>query len=545
MSVKVGGLKVSTSATPATQSVIIGQQDFTFANYVLDASDSGEDIKVTQMAVVHKTAANSTQTNIANLQMFDGSTALDPIVQPSAVAATSATSTFTFTNPVIVKKGTSKTLTLKGSVNTGTGGTDTHAFGCNSSSCVTAAGAETSNSITASVTNSDGQTMSLVGSGSLTVADDASNPQAKLLIAGSSKQTVGELRLTATNEDLSLTDIHFTASALNSGSLTAEVSKLYLYNGSTEIASLVPTTSAAATFIIPTNSFVIPKGSAGIKLTIKADMAGIGSGLPGNSGRGFNLAVDADAYGAKGMASGSPVSAANKSGTFTGKQFTVFKSLPIVTVQNIASTSLVNGNGVELFKFKLAADSNGDIGFYKATFDVATSVATVTDYKFREYNDDGSTGEVDLTANSVRQVDETITASTFDAGRGGTHRLNVLFDTDSSGGNSGVANGGEYRLIGAGQAKVYKFSANVANSTSGSTVSTVMVGDGAFPSTYPMCAGTTTGNNACTGIDSAVNDSFIWSDLNVGNNSTTATNTAEWANGYRLFSTTTSQTLTR
>lgn len=537
VTVKVGSLNVSTSATPAAQNVIIGQQGFTFANFTLDASNSGEDVRVTQMALVHRTAVASTQTNLANLQLFDGTTPLNPIVQPSTVAATTATSTFSFTNPVVVPKGTSKTLTLKADVNSGTGGTDTHAFGCEGPSCVTAVGASTANSVTANVTQSAGQTMSLQSSGSLTVADDASNPVSKLVIAGSSKVTMGELRLTATNEDIDLTSIHFTASAVNSGSLVDEFTTLYLFDGATQVASLTPTTSAAATFTINSGDFRIPKGSAGKKLSVKADVANIQTGSPAESGRGVSLAVAQDAYAAKGASSGSTIGSGSMSGTFTGNQFNIFKSLPTVSVVNLSSSSLINGTDIELFKFNLTADSNGDIGFFKATFDIATNTASVTSFKLYEYNTDGSTGEQDLSVNGARDVNEVIVAS--GSGNSGTHRLNFLFDT----GTDGVDEGGEYRVIGAGEGKQYKLKGSISNTVSGSSVSTKLIGDGAFPSTYPNCAGTAAAG--CSGIDSDANDSFIWSDLNYGNNSTTATITKEWFNGYRLFSTTTSQTLTK
>lgn len=535
VTVKVASLNVSTDSTPAAQNVIIGQSGFTFANYTIDASNSGEDINLTQLLVVHKTSANSIQTNLANLQIFDGATALNPIVQPSAVAATTATSTFSFTSPIRVAKGTSKTLTLKADVNAGTAD-QTHKFGCNSSACVTAVGADTANSVTANVTNSDGQLMTLKASGSLTVADDASNPTADLVVAGSSKVTMGELRLTASNEAVDLTSLHVVGTAVNSGSLVDEFTKVYLYDGSTMVASLTPTSSTAVTFNIPDSNFRIEPGSSGKKLTLKADLATIETNSPAQSGRGISFSVAEDAYAAKGVSSGSSIAAGSKSGTFTGNQFSVFKSLPSITVVNLSSSTLNNGSDVELFKFNLTADSNGDIGFFKAAYDIATNTASVTSLKVREYNSDGSTGEVDLTANAARTVDEVIVPASKNTE---TNRFNFLIDT----GTDGVGSGGEYRIIAAGATKQYKLTGSVTNAGSGSSVSTRLVSDNGFPSTYPNCAGTASAG--CTGVDSDLYDNFIWSDLNVGNNSTTATITKEWFNGYRVFSTSTSQSLTK
>lgn len=532
VTVKVASINVSTDTTPAAQNVIIGQSGFVFANFTLDASNSGEDVNVTQMLIAHKTQANSIQTNIANLQLYDGNTPLNPIVQPTAVAATTATSTFSFTNPVLVPKGTSKTLTLKGDVNAGTGGTHWHKFGC-VGACVTAVGADTANSVTPNVTNSDGQQMSLQTSGSLTVADDAANPTADLVVAGSTKVTVGELRLTATNEALDLTSISFRVNGVNSGTQVDEISKLYLYDGATQVSSLTPTTTgttATSTFSITPGSFRIEPGSNGKKLTVKADFPAIETNSPAQSGRGFSLQVFQDAYSAKGASSGTNIAAGSKSGTFAGNQFHLFKSMPSVTVVNLSSSTLNNGTDVELFKFNLTADSNGDIGFYKAAFDVATNTASITSFKVHEYNSDGSTGQVDLTANGARGVDEAIVNG--ETSNSGTHRVNFLVDT----GTDGVASGGEYRIIAAGATKQYKLTANITNAVSGSSVSTRLVSDGGFPGTYP---------DQASDVDSDRWDSFIWSDLNYGNNSTTATKTNEWFNGYRLFSTSTGQSLTK
>ncbi len=533
VTVKVGTLKVSTSSTPSAQTVIIGQQGFTFANFVLDASDSGEDVKVTQLAVVHKTSGGD-EADIANLQLYDGSTALDPIVQPASVSGNTATSTFTFTTPVIVAKGTSKTLTLKGDINSGSAG-DTHSFGCVSTSCVTAVGSDTGNSITADVTNSDGQTMTLASSGTLTVQTDASTPSSDLLIAGSSKVTIGVLRLTANNEDLDLTSIAFQVEGLNSGSQVDEISKLYLFDGSTEVASLTPTSTndsngnATSTFTITEGSFRIPQGSTGKKLTVKADIAPIQTGSPAESGRGFKLNVYQDAYAAKGVSSGSKLAQSAMSGTFNSGEFNIFRTLPTVSIISLGSSTLNNGSDVELFKFQITADSSGDLGFYKATFDIATSVATVTQFKFFEYNSDGTTGEVDLTYDGSLSVNETITASTMSPGQGGTHRLNLVVNDSTS----GSAN---YRTIAAGSTKVYVLKGNVANAVSGSSVSVRLVGDNSFPGTYPDTA---------SNVDSDTNDSFIWTDFNGDDYSTSAPSTSQWFNGYRVFSTSTSQTLSK
>lgn len=541
MTVKVGKISVSTLGTPAAQTVIVGASGFEFAQFNLDASDSGEDIRINALNIAHKTSANNIQTNIANLQLYDGSTPLQPSKSPSAVAATTATTTITFTSPITVAKGTSKTLSLKGDIVAGSAN-QTHKFGLNGPAAVTAVGADTGNSITATVSNSDGQLMTLATAATVTVADDASDPSNALVAAGTSGKIIGELRLTATNGDADLTELQVQLSALNtSGSDNEEVDFLYLYDGSTKVAQSAPT-STVVVFTIPSGDFRVPAGTTGKKLTLKADFAGIGTGFTGGSGEGISASVSEDDYTFRDVSSGSNIASGSTSGTFSGSQFTIYKSLPIVSQSSI-STTLSNGSGILLYKFTVGADSKGDIGFYKATFDVTTDTATVTSFKLYEDPDGVRT---DLTSNSARSVDETISASTLGSGRGGTHRLNMLFDYGQDGSSTnGVANGGEYVIISSGSTETYQLEGTVSGAVTGSSVQVKLIADNAFPSTYPNCAGTTTGGNACTGVDSDTNDSFIWSDLNVGNNSTTATNTNEWTNSYRVFSTTTGVTLSK
>ena len=535
ITVKIGSLNVSTASQPAAQSVIVGQTGFTFANYILDASASGEDVRVTQLALVHKTSGGR-EDHIANLQLFDGATPLFPIEQPSNVSGSTATTTFSLTSPILVNKGTIKTITLKGDIVGGATG-DTHSFGCNGGGCMSGTGVETSNTITPNTTNSDGQTMTIVASGTLTVAEDASSPQADgLLVAGSSDVTVGEVLLSAFNEDIDLTDLHFVINSVNGGALNDEISLFKLFDGSTQIASVVPTTTAAATFENLDGKFVIAKGSSGRRLTVKVDTAAVtnnqGDGNTADSGDGISVDIQQDAYSAKGVSSGTDLAAASKSGTFTGKQFTVHKSVPTFTKLALASNTLVNSSGVALYKFRVAADPKGDIGFYKASFTISTSTATVTSFEL--FESPGTANEVNLTNNGVRSVDEILTASS--GGTGGEYGISVLFDT----GTDGVGSGGEFRFISAGQSKDFELQGTVANSVSGSTVSTALRGDDARNTTaYP---------DKASGVDADEDNDFIWSDLHYGNSSTTATQTLEWFNSYKvpgLNSTSTAENLSR
>ena len=548
VTVKTGGLDVSTSVTPAAQSVIVGSSGFTFANFVFDAGGSGEDVRLTQLLVPQRVDGNNEQSQIANLQLFDGATGLLPIVQPANVAGTASTNTFSFINPVIVTKGTSKTLTLKGDIVSGAAGDD-HTFGLSNSDLVTAVGATTGNTVTETVALSEGQTMTIAGSGTLTVATDASSPSSDaLLVGGASKVTVGELRLTALNEDIDLTNIHFDRTQVNGGNLNDEFAMVYLFDGTTQIAAIAPTTTDTVTFMNLDGKFVITKGSTGKKMTVKVDTLEVtnnqGDGNVADSGDGVSLSVAEDKYEAKGVSSGTAIAAGSKSGTFTGEDFTVYRSVPTWAKVALSSNSLINSSGVPLFKFRLTADPKGDLGFYKASFAITTTTATLTSFELIEEPNTGS--EVNLTSDGGRNITHVITAHTD--GKGGLYGIHLLFQTNSG---LGVGNGGIYRSIAAGTSKSFELRATVASSTTGSSVSTTFRSENTFNGlgSYPDCAGgAAAGDHPCTGISDAAKGKFVWSDLHFGNSSTTATNTNEWFNGNRvsgLAVTSTAEILTR
>ena len=547
VTVKTGGLNVSTSVTPAAQSVIVGTTGFTFANFVFDAGGSGEDIRLTQLLVPQRTDGNNEQSQIANLQLFDGATGLLPIIQPANVAGTAATSTFSFTNAVVITKGTSKTLTLKGDIVSGAADDD-HTFGLSNSDLVTATGATTGNTVTETVSVSEGQTMTIASSGTLTVATDASSPSSgALLVGGASKVTVGELRVTALNENIDITGIHLDRTQVNGGQLNDEFSMVYLFDGTTQIAAIAPTTTAEITFENLDGKFVIPKGSTGKKLTVKVDTQDVtnnqGDGNVADSGDGVSFSVAQDKYQAKGVSSGTAIAAGSKSGTFTGEAFTVYRSVPTWAKLSLSSNTLVNSSGVPLFKFRLTADPKGDIGFYKASFALTTTTASVTALQLLEEPNTGS--EVDLTADGGRLPNITLVSSTDGTGE---HAIHILFQTNSG---LGFGNGGIFRTVAAGTSKTYELRGTVANSVTGSTLSVAFRGDsqfGVLPA-YPDCAGgATVGDQACTGIADAAKGKFVWSDLHWGNSSSTATNTEQWFNGFRVSGmpvTSTAELLTR
>lgn len=332
--------------------------------------------------------------------------------------------------------------------------------------------------------------------GALTISIDPASPSQDALVAGgSSKVTLAELKLTTSGEAVNLRSIHFTTSGKNVGTLNDEINRVYLYDGATEIASMVPTTSEAVTFQNLDGKFQIPQGSTK-RLTVKIDAGTVtnerGDGYIADAGDGVSFHVLEDAYSAVGSSSGTVLPADKQSGSFWGMTFFVVKSFPRFEKLALSSNTLVNSSGVPLYKFKLVADPKGDVGFYKATFNVAPTNATVANYELVE-EPGGSEIKVNVPVAVGTQVEATL--------------------------------GSSYRLIAAGSSKTYELRAAVSNSVSGSSVVTTVLGDTALSTSYPGIA---------TTVDADSNDNFIWGDMHFGSISTNSVNDSQWFNGYKV-----------
>ncbi|OGE78219.1 MAG: hypothetical protein A2751_03625 [Candidatus Doudnabacteria bacterium RIFCSPHIGHO2_01_FULL_46_14] len=513
--IRKGAVVVSTSSSPASQSVLIGTPGFTFANFVVDAAGSSEDIRITSFKVSQKTSMVGIQSDIANLTMYDGTTRISPFVQQPGG---SLIVTFNFTSPVIVPRGTAKTLTLKGDVVAGKNG-QTHSFGCRGTGCITVVGSSTGTAITPTVVDSDGPIMTLsdgtgAGGGTLTISADASSPPSGLLVGGASKVTVAELRFSAANDDMNLDSLHFDVTGVNGGILRNQVNQVYLFDGTSLLAFGVPTTTSAITFQNLRDRLIIPKNGSK-KLTVKVDTGvvtnGQGDGYVARSGQGVAFNVYEDSYGAIGQTSGTRVLNSSKSGSVTGSEFTVYKSIPNVQRVPLNTGTLVNGTNVPVYKFKITADSKGDIAFHKAVFEIsASNVSTGPSYGL--FEEPGTINEVDL-----NYYPELPGASTDPI----SSKINLI---------KRVGTPGNFRLIAAGLSKIYEVRTTISNRSGNATVSTVMLGDSSsifVPGQPPVL-------NTMTGVDSFSASNFIWSDLHRSNNPSAVPLLTQWYNGFRV-----------
>jgi len=532
MTLKGGSLVVSVGGTPVAQTVIRGVVGYTFANYIFDASASGEDVKVTVVQLTDTIGEGGVATDLSTMQLWDGATALNTgsnVTTLSGTAGAPNDTTFTLDTGLIIPKGTIKTVALKGNIagNATTGSTSTHAWGLKASPTITATGVSTTLTVTATgvTTAQAGQAQTIAASGQYTVALDASTPTGKLLVGNSTGNIMTVLKFKATSEDIKVTKVRL---VLNNASSSAnDLSNVYLYDGSTLLGSgplgvgdaAGATSNNASTTYTLTTPLVIPANGEKV-VTIKADVASI---TTTNTVADAGHLITIDFYGststseneATGQSSG--VSIANFSASTAQTAAYIYKSVPTVSKLALSTNTLANGT-MDIYKFRVAADAKGDIDLVKFTFKIATSNPTTG----------GPITLKDLTVVDVTSSAEaTLNATTS----------NTQFYADQ---NSGVVEEWLYaaaatwgtatttRTVSAGTYRDFVLRATIGGTGAGASVTCQLEGDAAAP------AAMNSGMLSYDNVESDTNDDFPWSDWSSASHDTTPVDStvADWTNGY-------------
>ncbi|TSC89702.1 MAG: SpoIID/LytB protein [Parcubacteria group bacterium Gr01-1014_3] len=408
MTIKTGALVLTISTDTASsspnQNVVKGTGAYQFAKYILDASESGEDLRITSMQLDLTTSyPANTADELTNCQLKDGATALNTgtnIVNPSNDDAAGVDKTFTFDTSLVVPKGTAKTLALV--CNLTAGGTVEY-VGWGAGGLTTAAnqavvtGVTSGTSVAETVTTDLGRTIVAQTGGTLTLALDSSSPSLKLIQAGATDQTLSVLRFNASYEDVRLDLLGLqlaTTSAANdqanASNSPSDLTKVTLWDGATKVGEVTFTGDYATATL---SNFVIPKDGQKL-LTIKADISPMNTTLsqavPGhlinvdyNAAWGDAPDDDANegAQGGKaiGISSGTTVYTAGVDTASNGAR--IVKAMP--TLSKLATSGkFTNTSDQTLYRFKIdaPAGTNG-VSLYKMTFNVSTSTTAVTNYE--------------------------------------------------------------------------------------------------------------------------------------------------------------------
>lgn len=534
LTIRAATLVLSVTSQPAAQTIVSGQNDFNISNFVLDASTSGDTIKVTAIKPRIITTGNAFPNQVSGWKLFVGSTQI-PIASESITcsgatcntAATIATTTLTLAqNALSITAGQLKTVAVK--VNVGTGATSgTVRVGLSAEQGVDAVDSD-AQTVTTTGTDSQGQLMTLATGGLLQTAV-LNDPVSNLVIGGTTGNVVGKFTLLAKREGVNVNYVGLSIGNPDGGIVgnQDELTTLELWSGGSKLGE-VAVVSNRATITPSSLSLAVNEEKS---YEVRAATAALSSNTPAESGAGFRITLSN--LDVNGTSPGS--SSVTVSGLGTAfNTYTVFKSIPTVAQISFTGDDNITGNGevLNLMKFSVAANSAGPVGLWKFTFGVATTVINLdtTGYYLYESDSSGTLGNI------LAKGADIVVSNGVEGNN--TNHLRVYFDVDD---NTGVE-AGEHRILSAGQTKYYTLRATVRNGHSATvgdeSISTVLAGDGAFAET---AATTTHGLDRrlnMTGSNSSSSDlpdDFIWSDLNYDlYSTTTATRNVGWWNGYRV-----------
>ncbi|MBU4116104.1 peptidoglycan-binding protein [Patescibacteria group bacterium] len=525
MTVKAGALAMSQATQPVAQQVIAGQQGFEFARYILDGSQSGEDIRLTSFIALFAdgTAAGS---HLTNCQLYDGSKTLTTGSNAKNPTADNADQTFTFDGTgLTIPKGTSKTLSLKCNVSTSASGTFIWGLTNNAATFTGATGLTSGQTIVETMTaNLTGITMTSATSGSYTVvADTSSAYNYKAVQAGTIDVPLAAFRFTAgLTEDIVLRQIALQLGNTASNSPSDLVGQqMTLWSGSSQVGiaqfGLANADNATSTL---TSTVTIKKGEVRVIVVkgslITHDANTNTTSTPGNGGYGAFLGITYDGNNvglngnyATGVASGATISSGTTSDVTTNG-VRVFSSVPSI---EILSSGGALAAGADLYKFKVTNPGTRDIAFKKFSFSLATTGGAVTGFTL--YGDG-----VAANATAVNGVDVETVGVTFDA-------VEIVFDATSAA-----------KLVSAGNSKTFVLRADTAVDTASvsETLNLALLADQAYPSlAYLMGVYGTSAGELNLSTASTTNN-IIWSPSSTTTVTATAADEAklDWTNGYGL-----------
>ncbi|HEY4493331.1 MAG TPA: peptidoglycan-binding domain-containing protein [Candidatus Paceibacterota bacterium] len=516
MTVKVATATISVNSLPAAQNVVVGTTGFTFAKFNVDATASGEDIRLNSFEITADTPTEVTADSLP-VNCFAYSSA-GTRLNSSAVNPTEAEQSFTLATALVVKKGTIEAIEIKCDVPSNL--TSDNSFRWTLTAGTNAwsgTGATSGQTVTFGFNTANGNTMTFKGAGTFTVIKDSSSPSYIIMAANQSNAINGVLRFSGSNEEVTLKKVALqltnTASSTN-----ATVTGVSLWDGATKVGSGLFTGSATTTQITLDQTVTIPK-DGDKKLTVKFDIAAIGTGQSGV--QGALVAVDYDANGQAGTTEGTGAQSGTtvlSSSTSTSADTAfdgvrVFKGYPTFAKVSM-SPILSNGSDKPLMRYSITANGN-DVGIAKFTVRFATTTATVSASSVNIHcftNSSFTSACSGLSADG--QVDDTDKTSQ------GVN-LAEIYAENSAGTASALQ-------IPVGQTYYFEVRGTVSGAAAGTSIATYVEGDAAYPlfTTDILMASSTGIDN-----DQGGNDDFIWSP----NAATTSALYAEdWTNGYQV-----------
>ena len=282
--VQAAALSATTLPNPIATNIVAGTVDFTFMTGLLDAANSGEDIRVTAIEVEDAEAlSTSGDVNfVDNVEIWADITSsmssrgdkYETKVSNTTQLTASSTN-ITLTTPIEVAKNTTVEFAVIGDLNSSALNTSTFTFDIGDSTGATGVGKTTGTAASDAIPTGSGQKMTVSSGGTLTVTEDSSSPtiavQQIYLDNTTSEQTLAVFKFASNNvENIEIDTI---ALGQNGTTNNESVSMYKLYKGSatTPFRTVSNDGQATTTITLASGELVIPKND-NVKVTVKAVM---------------------------------------------------------------------------------------------------------------------------------------------------------------------------------------------------------------------------------------------------------------------------------
>lgn len=534
-------LDVQLASTPTSQTYVKGVSGQALVGFSFRAT--GGDIRLDMLKITASSTSGTLGSGeMTNLKLYDGATQIGDTKSLAAdsVVTTAFSASFTGLNQTITK-GTTKIYTVKGDIPSDAGAEDRYYIYINAASSVNLTIYDkdgNSATITGTTANSGNTVVTTVkGSGDVTVTVTGSSDtdssvggasEAGIILAGK-ENTLGKYNFLSTNEEMTINKMQILVVSTNNATATSGAAsddvptiKLYeSYNGAlTQIGntagySVTASGDFSGVAFIDSLGWKIPKDTTKT-LVVKGVVSAIGQ-----NGEGADQGTDVYA---------SIMNQANSTYTFeaqgasakdttitaaTGYRKIVYKTKPTFSTGTTQPTGLVS-NLRGALRFKISADSSGEISWKKAVFQVAMqnatmSAASLTNVVLNDIN----TGALSL-------------ASAY-SGTTSTAATTVTI-TNGNTGYVGIELTSEERVT-AGATKEYELQltfANVESTAGGSKATTKLYRYEFNPLNATWYSGVL---GALVSVDTDMNPNFVWSDLSNTGHTANVTTTADWANG--------------
>ena len=531
MTIRRAALAIGASTNPAVQTVVAGSQDFVFTNFQFDATQSGEDVRISTIPT-RLTFTAGVSTDLTSCRLYDGTVNLTTgsnVLNPSG--DTPYVAVFTLDSSLTIPKGTVKTIAVKCNVsgaatafvghwdmNSTDVGTTLSVTGTTSTGSVVATGSATGNAMS-------------VGSATLTVIGDNSGTSYKVASANVSGVTAAAYRFKATNDNINLQRIVLKLTNTASSS-SSDLTTVHIFDGNIEVGSASFTggnTFATSTLSTP----VLLTRDTDKVLTVKVDLGPISNSSSVTvSGHLVNVDVDNnDSTGTYGTGVGSGVRVNSTGSTSVGSTgIRVFRSYPTF-VQETLTASGLNAT-TPLLRFKVTADSKNDVSIAKFQLSMATSSVTISGINMFAFTSSDYSSSPLAGVNSSGQL---LTTNIDTGGYVSSPNNLAIYPQDLTGATTTIR-------IQAGSTMYFEVRASTVTVASGATnynVVTTLRGDTGYPvvnNTQFMATvlGTTTNGIPGSAADTAGNatlNHFLWSP---NSTTTVGVGNADWSNGYAI-----------